>query len=167
MRAVPPLRIRAATPPSGALLRRLQMPWPSRRLYIELPVEEIGAFETRPDTLEAARARGVGIGASAGQDRINAVAQALLDLSGEARRDRGTVVERVRAIAAYGTRALAELGRKDEVLRRNPAILEVGDTKRLAGSNCLTIDIWGFENLRVDPEGNELKLKNLLAGDSH
>src|SRR5262249_12393001 len=96
----PSLRVGAATPPSGALLTRLQMPWPSRRLYIELPVEETGAFETRPDALEAARARGVGIGAGAREGRINAVAQAFLDLSGEARRDRGTVVERVRAIAA-------------------------------------------------------------------
>jgi hypothetical protein len=72
----------------------------SRRLYIELPVEEKGAFKTGPDAVEAAGARGVRIGTGARQDRIKAVAQALRDLSGEACRNRRAIIERVRAIAA-------------------------------------------------------------------
>ena len=37
----------------------------SRRLYIELTVVEIGAFESRWDAVEAAGARGISVGARA------------------------------------------------------------------------------------------------------
>src|SRR5437762_631907 len=71
---------------------------PSRRLHIEFPDEEKGVFERRRDTVEAARTRGVGIGAGPRYDRINAVQPTLPALSSDARSNRGAVLERVRAI---------------------------------------------------------------------
>jgi len=59
----------------------------SRRLYIELTVIEIGALESHRDAVEAARARGVSVGARARENCIDPVRLALLEFPGEARGD--------------------------------------------------------------------------------
>src|SRR5258708_2901847 len=82
----------------------------SRRLYIELTVVEAGALEPRWDAVEAARASGVSVGTRAREDCIDTAPSALLGFPDEASGDRRAVVERIRAIAAYGARTFTQVG---------------------------------------------------------
>src|SRR5205823_1569353 len=75
----------------------------SRRLHIEFSVKKEGVFERRRDTLEAARTRGVRVGAGARYYRINAAHPTVLALSGDARTNRGAILENVRGIPVTGT----------------------------------------------------------------
>jgi hypothetical protein len=136
---------------------------PSRRLEVELCVQDGGAFELARHALEGACTGGICIETGARQDRIDPVPLAALDLAGEARRDRGAVLEPVGAKAVNRPVAVQKLSLIDEILRPDAAVLEGDDAEHLAHNHRLAFDLRGFEGLHLERMNDVPELDNLFT----
>jgi hypothetical protein len=140
----------------------------SRRLDVELCVQDGGAFELARQALEGACTGGICIETGARQDRIDPVPLAALDLAGEARRDRGAVLEPVGAKAVNRPVAVQKLSLIDEILRPDAAVLEGDDAEHLAHNHRLALYVRCFEGLHLERMNDVPELDNLFAGqDGH
>src|SRR5262249_21742913 len=96
-----------------------------RRLDVELSRQQHRAVgPLGRDSIPAARTGRLVIQTGAGQDGIVAVSSRCLELSDVLRRNRGPILERVGAVSSDRTQAILQVTGTDEVLDRNPAVLE-------------------------------------------